>query len=38
MQIAGITEHPVESIDAAMADLRNSGVDINVSAIDTYIG
>ena len=38
MQIAGITEHPVESIDAAMADLRSSGVDINVSPIDTYIG
>ena len=28
MQIAGITEHPVESIDAAMADLRKSSVDI----------
>jgi glycine cleavage system transcriptional repressor len=38
MQIAGISEQPVESVEEAMTPLRALGVDINVSAIDTYIG
>jgi len=38
MQIAGVADVAVESIDRAMAALREQGVDINVSAIDTYIG
>jgi glycine cleavage system transcriptional repressor len=38
MQIAGVVDGPVESIAEALAPLRASGVDINVNAIDTYIG
>jgi len=38
MQIAGVADVPVESIDQSMAELRGKGVDINVTAVDTYIG
>ncbi len=38
MQISGIAELPVETIELAMAGLRADGVDINVSSIETYIG
>ena len=38
MQISGVVDVPVESIDAAMAPVRSQGVDINVTAIETYIG
>lgn len=38
MQIAGVADVAVEKIDTAMAALRDQGVDINVTAIDTYIG
>lgn len=38
MQIAGIADVPVESIEQSMSGLRKRGVDINVNAIDTYIG
>ncbi len=38
MQISGVVDVPVESIDAAMAPVRGQGVDINVTAIETYIG
>jgi len=38
MQIAGVADVPVESIGRALAPLRRDGVDVNVSAIETYIG
>lgn len=38
MQISGIAEVPVETIEHAVAGLRADGVDINVSSIETYIG
>lgn len=38
MQIAGIADVPVEKIEAAMAGLREQGIAVNVSPIDTYIG
>jgi glycine cleavage system transcriptional repressor len=38
MQIAGIADVAVEAIDRSMKALREQGVDINVTAIDTYIG
>jgi glycine cleavage system transcriptional repressor len=38
MQIAGIADQAVETIEAALAPLRAQGVDVNVSAIETYIG
>jgi len=38
MQIAGVADVPVEAIERALAPLREGGVDVNVSAIETYIG
>lgn len=38
MQIAGVAEVAVEAIEQALEPLRNDGVDVNVSAIETYIG
>lgn len=38
MQIAGVADVPVESIDRSMNGLREQGVDINVTAVETYIG
>lgn len=38
MQIAGVADVPVEAIERALAPLREDGVDVNVSAIETYIG
>lgn len=38
MQIAGVAEVSVESIESALDPLRREGVDVNVSSIDTYIG
>jgi glycine cleavage system transcriptional repressor len=38
MQISGVVDVPVEAVDAAMAPVRSQGVDINVTAIETYIG
>ncbi len=38
MQIAGVADVSVESIEAALDPLRRDGVDVNVSAIETYIG
>jgi len=38
MQIAGVADVPVEAIERALATLREDGVDVNVSAIETYIG
>jgi hypothetical protein len=38
MQIAGVADVPVESIGRALEPLRQDGVDVNVSAIETYIG
>ncbi len=38
MQIAGVADVPVETIEHALEPLRQDGVDVNVSAIETYIG
>ena len=38
MQIAGAADVPVETIERALEPLREDGVDVNVSAIETYIG
>lgn len=38
MQIAGVADVPVEAIERALEPLRNEGVDVNVNAIETYIG
>ncbi len=38
MQIAGVADVPVETIERALEPLREDGVDVNVSAIETYIG
>lgn len=38
MQIAGVADVAVEVIERALVSLREDGVDVNVSAIETYIG
>jgi glycine cleavage system transcriptional repressor len=38
MQIAGVADVAVESVERALEPLRRNGVDVNVNAIDTYIG
>ena len=38
MQIAGVADVPVEAVERALEPLRADGVDVNVSAIETYIG
>lgn len=38
MQIAGVADVPVETVEAALEPLRSDGVDVNVNAIETYIG
>ena len=38
MQIAGVADVAVEVIERALVPLREHGVDVNVSAIETYIG
>ena len=38
LQIAGVANVPVEQVEQALAALRDTGVSVNVSAIETYIG
>lgn len=38
MQIAGVADVSVESIERALQGLREGGVDVNVGAVETYIG
>ena len=38
MQIAGVADVAVEVIERALVPLREEGVDVNVSALETYIG
>ena len=38
MQIAGVADVAVEAIERALVPLREDGVNVNVSAIETYIG
>lgn len=38
LQIAGVSTLPVEQVERALAGLRATGVSINVSPIETYIG
>ena len=38
MQIAGVADVSVETIEKALESLREDGVDVNVNPIETYIG
>jgi glycine cleavage system transcriptional repressor len=38
MQIAGVSNVPVSAIERALEPLRREGIDVSVSAIQTYIG
>jgi glycine cleavage system transcriptional repressor len=38
LQIACIADTPLENVEQALAPLRDEGVDVNVTPIDTYIG
>lgn len=38
MQIAGVAEVEIESLEQALAPLRSNGVDVRVTPIDTMIG
>ncbi|MGB5201277.1 MAG: ACT domain-containing protein [Sedimenticolaceae bacterium] len=38
MQIAGVADVSAEAIERALQGLREGGVDVNVSAVETYIG
>ncbi len=38
MQIAGVADVSVESVETALDPMRRDGVDVNVSAVETYIG
>ncbi len=38
MQIAGVADVALEAIEHVLEPLRQDGVDVNISAIDTYIG
>ena len=38
MQIAGVADVSVETIEQALESLRQDGVDVNVTPIETYIG
>ena len=38
MQIAGVASTPVDEIESALSPLRDEGVEVSVSTIETYIG
>jgi len=38
LQIAGVSDQAVERIDSALDTVREQGVSVNVTAIETYIG
>jgi len=38
LQIAGVSDQPVENIDSALDAVRGQGVSVNVTPIETYIG
>jgi len=38
LQIAGVSDQPVEQIDSALNAVREQGVSVNVTPIETYIG
>jgi glycine cleavage system transcriptional repressor len=38
LQIAGVAGVPVEQVEQALKELRETGVSVNVSPIETYIG
>ena len=38
MQIAGLSDTPVEKLDAAMSALRDDGVDVSIEPIETLVG
>ncbi|WP_457666398.1 glycine cleavage system protein R [Thiolapillus sp.] len=38
MQIAGIASVPLETLEAALGDLRSEGIDVNVSPVEMLVG
>ncbi len=38
MQIAGIAEVPLEALEAALEPLREEGIDVNITPIETLVG
>ncbi len=38
LQIAGVSDQPVETIDSSLDTVRGQGVSVNVTPIETYIG
>jgi len=38
MQIAGIAEAPLEALEAALEPLREEGIDVNITPIETLVG
>ena len=38
MQIAGVAEAPLETLEAALEPLREEGIDVNITPIETLVG
>jgi len=38
MQIAGVATLPIESLEAALSELRSDGIDVNISPVDMLVG
>ncbi len=38
MQIAGIAAEPLETLEAALAPLREEGIEVNISPVETLVG
>ena len=38
MQIVGISETPLEELEAALNDIRDEGIEVNISPLETLVG
>lgn len=38
MQIAGVSDLPLEELEASVADLRDEGIEVNIAPIETLVG
>ena len=38
MRIEGLTKNSLESVESALAELRNDGIDITVQPVETLVG
>ena len=38
MQIVGISETPLEELEAAVKDMREEGIEVNISPLETMVG